>query len=63
MEQNGSLVIVITVLCTLMTVGVSLTLILLFNWRREIKKETDSIWNRVNHHTHNGEGRVVITES
>jgi hypothetical protein len=50
----------VTVLIALVT-----TLLLsLRNWKKEFKaandKEHAELWERVNHHSHNGGGRVVI---
>ena len=66
-----ALLTVLSVGVTIAIALISILIVSLRNWKKEIKasitelkedneKEHEEIWERVNHHWHNGGGNVVI---
>lgn len=58
--SEHALLTVITILATIGCALLSILVVSMRNFKIDNKKEHEEIWDRVNHHWHNGGGNVVI---
>lgn len=58
--SEHALLTVITILATIACALLSILVVSMRNFKIDNEKKHDEIWERVNHHCHNGGGNVVI---